>query len=104
MAYSVAQRTQEFGVRIALGARRRHIGWLVLRRGLLHFAIGLPIGLAGALILSGTVERLLVDMSPADPATFAAIVVLLLAVSISACVIPARRATRVDPVVALRSE
>jgi predicted permease len=104
MAYSVAQRRQEIGVRIALGAEARHVSWLILRRGLFQLAIGLAIGLAGALALSGILNRALVDITPADPITFAAITLFLSLVSIAACLLPARQATRVDPVVALRTD
>jgi putative ABC transport system permease protein len=104
MAYSVTQRTQEIGVRMTLGADRRQVSWLVLKRGLVQLAIGLTLGLAGALALSRVMLSVLVQVTPTDPVTFAAITVLLTLVSIAACLQPARRATRVDPVVALRAE
>jgi putative ABC transport system permease protein len=104
MAYSVTERTQEIGVRMALGAQRPQVLWLIVKRGLGQLAIGLPFGLAGALGLGMVLRGILVDMMPGDPLTFAAITVLLTAVSITACLLPARRATRVDPVVALRAE
>lgn len=103
MAYSVTQRTQEIGVRMALGAGTRRVMWLVLRRGLVQLTIGLALGLAGALALSQVLTSLLVVGVPArDPVTFAVITTLLAAVAVAACLIPARRATRVDPLVALR--
>jgi predicted permease len=103
MAYSVTQRTQEIGVRMALGARGRQVSWLVMRRGLLQLGIGLALGLAGAYALSQVLTTLLVaGVTPTDPLTFASITVLLTAVAVAACLIPARRATRVDPLVALR--
>ena len=71
MAYSVSQRTQEIGLRMAVGAGARQVWWLVLRRGLLQLALGLAIGLAGALALSQVLRRMLVGISPADPLTFA---------------------------------
>jgi putative ABC transport system permease protein len=104
MAYSVAQRTQEIGVRMALGAQRRQVSWLILRRGLAQLAIGLVIGLAGALTLSRVLQRVLVEITPADPTTFAGVTIILSVVSIAACMLPALRATRIDPLVALREE
>ena len=104
MAYSVTQRTQEIGVRMALGAQRRQVSWLILRRGFVQLAIGLPLGLAGALALGVVLQGILVDLMPGDPITLAAVTVLLTTVSVAACLIPALRATRIDPVVALRAE
>jgi len=104
MAYSVVQRTTEIGVRMALGADGRRVSWMILRRGLVQLALGLALGLAGAYALSRVVEALLVQVSPTDPATFIGISVFLSAVAIAACVLPARRATRVDPLIALRAE
>jgi predicted permease len=103
MAYSVTQRTAEIGVRMALGADRRRVSWLVMRRGLVQLTIGLALGLGGAYALSRVLTELLVSgVTAQDPATFAAITVLLSAVAIAACLIPAHRASRVDPLVALR--
>ena len=104
MAYSVTQRTQEIGVRMALGAGANQVLWLVLRRGLVQIAIGVTIGLTGAMFASKALGSLLVQVTPRDPATFAGISTLLVLVAIAACVIPARRASRVDPLVALRTE
>jgi putative ABC transport system permease protein len=104
VAHSVAQRTAEFGVRVALGANRRAILWLVLGRGLTQLAAGIAFGLAGAFLLGDVLSGMLVGVSPADPITFAAITLTLTAVSIAACLRPALRATRVDPMTALRSE
>jgi ABC-type antimicrobial peptide transport system permease subunit len=104
MAYSVTQRTQEIGVRMTLGADRREVSWLVLKRGLVQLAIGLTLGLAGALALSRVMRSVLVQVTPSDPLTFGVITALLTLVSIAACLQPALRATRVDPVVALRAE
>jgi putative ABC transport system permease protein len=101
-AYSVTERTQEIGVRMALGARPAQISWLVLRRGLVQLGIGLALGLAGAMATSPVLQSLLVRMKPVDPLTFSAIVVFLAAVTIVACLVPARRATRLDPLAALR--
>jgi putative ABC transport system permease protein len=104
MAYSVSQRTQEIGIRMALGAQAPQVIWLILKRGFLQLAIGLTLGLAGALALSRVLRGLLVEITPNDPVTFAAITILLTVVSIAACLLPARQATRIDPLVALRAE
>jgi predicted permease len=104
MAYSVTQRTQEIGVRMALGAVGRQVSWLILKRGLTQLGLGLSIGLVGAFALSRVLSSLLVQVTPTDPVTFVAITGLLMAVAVAACLIPARRATRVDPLVALRAE
>ena len=104
MAYSVTQRTTEIGVRMALGAEGRQVSWLILKRGLLQLGLGLTIGLIGAFFLSKVMRTLLVQITPSDPVTFAAITAILAIVAIAACVLPARRATRVDPLIALRAE
>ena len=104
MAYAVTQRTQEIGVRMAVGARGRHVSWLFLKRGLTQLAIGLTIGLAGAFALSGILRPLLVDLAPGDPVTLGGVAAVLSGVSIAACLLPVRRATRIDPLVALRQE
>lgn len=98
-AYSVTQRTQEIGVRMALGAQARQVNWLVLRRAIAHLGIGLTLGLPGAI----AVGRLL-PFASRDPITLASVVAVLVLVSLVACVWPARRATRLDPVQALRHE
>ncbi len=104
MAYAVSQRTQEFGVRIALGATRRDVVWLVLRQGLILTAIGVTIGLVLSLALTRLVASFLNGVSPFDAATYAAVPVFLAIVALLASSLPARRATRVDPIVALRCE
>jgi putative ABC transport system permease protein len=104
MAYSVTQRTSEIGVRMALGAKGSQVSWLILKRGLWQLGLGLGIGLAGATVLSQVMQSLLVQTQARDPVTFALITVILASVAIAACVIPARRATRVDPLIALRAE
>jgi predicted permease len=104
MAYSVTLRTQEIGVRMALGAEGKQVSWLILERGLIQLGLGLTLGLGAALALSRVLRTVLVEISPNDPVTFASITVLLTVVSIAACLLPARRATRVDPLVALRAE
>jgi putative ABC transport system permease protein len=104
MAYSVTQRRTEIGVRMALGASGGDVRWLILRRGLWQMGLGLALGLAGAFGLSRVLRTLLVQVTPTDPLTFGVITVLLTAVAISACLIPAHRASRVDPLVALRAD
>ena len=102
--YSVACRTREFGVRIAMGAGRRDIVRLVLRQGIRLALIGEVIGVGLALTLGGSLRALLFDVSPNDPATHAAVALFLLMVALAASLVPAWRATRIDPAAALRSE
>jgi predicted permease len=104
MTYSVGRRTQEFGVRVALGAVTGNVVRLVLSLGLRTVFIGVAIGVAGSLALTRIVESLLFGVTAADPLTFCGVTVILAASALLACCIPARRATRVDPVVALRHE
>jgi putative ABC transport system permease protein len=102
MAGAVTARTQEIGVRLALGAQPGQVRWLILRRGLAQLAIGTTIGLAGSVILSRVLPRGIDGISSHDPIALVGIVSLLSAVCVVACVEPAQRATRVDPIVALR--
>jgi ABC-type antimicrobial peptide transport system permease subunit len=104
IAYDVAQRTREFGVRIALGATARNILQLVVRQGLALIALGIVLGLGAALIGAQLIDSMLFGVSPHDPATLVAITVLLGSVALLACLVPAHRATRVDPMTALRAE
>ena len=101
---AVTQRTQEIGVRMALGAQARDVGWLVLRRALAPLGAGFAIGIWGALSVGRLFESWLVDTPPTDPVTQLAVAALLGGVSVAACVWPARRAARLDPLVALRHE
>ena len=103
-AYGVAQRTREIGVRMALGAQPRAIAGLVLRQSFRPIIAGLAVGLVGAVLTALAMRTLLFDVAPLDPPTFAAVSLLLSAVAFLACLLPARRATRVDPMIALRSE
>ena len=104
MAYSVAQRTQEIGVRMALGARPRHVLRLVLGQSLSMLLIGTAIGLAGAFVLTRLMRTLLFEITATDPLTYVSVIGLLTIVALLACYVPARRAAKVDPLIALRYE
>jgi predicted permease len=104
ISYSVAQRTQEIGIRMALGAPRGNVFSMVVLQGVRLAAFGLAIGLVAALAATRLLTTFLYGVKPTDPLTFVAVCVLLVAVASLACYLPARRATRVDPLVALRYE
>jgi putative ABC transport system permease protein len=104
MSYSVAQRTQEIGVRMALGARPLDVLKLVVRQGMMLALIGVIVGLAGALALTRVMSSLLFGVTERDPITFVAVAALLIVVAFISCFVPAHRATRVDPLIALRYE
>lgn len=104
MAFFVSQRTQEIGIRMALGAERSDVFKLVIKKGLILIVVGLVIGLGGALALTRVLRSLLYDVTPTDLITFVAVSLLLMAVGLVACYIPARRATKIDPMSALRYE
>jgi putative ABC transport system permease protein len=104
VAYSVSRRTREFGVRIALGAGSLDVLMMILGQGLRMIFIGVAIGMTGSLALTRTVQSLLFGVTATDPLTLGGVTLLLVGAALLACYIPARRATKVDPMVALRYE
>jgi putative ABC transport system permease protein len=104
ISYSVVERTREIGIRMALGARPLNVLGLVVRQGMTLALIGIAIGLAGAALLTTLMSSLLFGIAPIDFTTFASVSILLVLVVLLACYIPARRATKIDPLVALRYE
>jgi ABC-type antimicrobial peptide transport system permease subunit len=104
VSYVAAQRTHEMGVRMALGAQRREILQLMMLQGMRPVAIGMAVGVLGAAALSRFIATLLFGVAPLDPLTFFVVLVVLTTVGLVACWLPARRATRVDPLTALRAE
>jgi putative ABC transport system permease protein len=104
VAYSTSRRTGEIGLRMALGARPRDVLRLVLGEGAVPVLAGLGVGIAGAWAGARLLSHILYEVSPTDPATFAAVPLVLLSVSVVGCWLPARRATRISPVAALRNE
>jgi putative ABC transport system permease protein len=103
-SHAVSQRTQEVGVRMAMGARRRDVMRLMLVQHLRPAIAGLGVGVAGSIVLSRFLQSLLYGVSATDPLTFASVALILFVAAVAACWVPARRATRVDPLVALRTE
>jgi putative ABC transport system permease protein len=104
ISYLVTERTHEIGIRLALGAKKGKILQMILRQGLELAIAGAALGLAGALMVSHLMAGLLYGVSPTDPLTFVGVTLVLTAVALAACYIPAKRAMRVDPLVALRYE
>jgi putative ABC transport system permease protein len=104
LSYAVAQRTREIGLRMAFGSHTGHVLRMVIGQGMKLALDGVALGLAASLALRRTINNLLYDVSAPDPSTFAAWAMLLIAVALLACWIPARRATHIDPLSALREE
>lgn len=104
LSYSVSRRTREIGVRMALGAKRGDVLSLVLRQGMTLVVVGIVFGLSGALVLTRYLESLLFGVKPIDPLTFGAASIVMAAVALAACYLPARHATKVDPLISLRNE
>ena len=102
-AYAVGQRRTEIGLRMALGAQQSHVAWIVLRRGVVQLSVGLPLGVALAYSVMVGMKTLLVGLKPGDPITLASIVGIVIAVTLTACLLPAARAARLNPVAALRN-
>jgi putative ABC transport system permease protein len=102
--FTVSQRRREFGVRIALGATRADLFRLIVTQGLRLPAVGVAAGSVGAFAVTRLIEHLLFQISPTDPLTFGGVAALLMSVAVAACWIPARRATHIDPIAALRCE
>ena len=104
LAFTVAQRQKEIGVRIALGAGAKSVRSLIVRRGMINVAGGLALGAVGSVAASRVLKSLLFEVSPADPATFVLVALILASTALAACYLPARRAIRVDPMRVLREE
>jgi putative ABC transport system permease protein len=104
IAYAVSRRTREIGLRMALGAQRQDVVRMVLREGLVLVAAGLGLGLLLAALTGRSLESLLFETAPNDPVTLGAVALLLITVGMAATVLPARRAARVDPIIAMRAE
>ena len=104
VAYGVDQRTRELGIRLALGARRPNVLALVICQGMQPTLVGVCLGMVGAFALMRSLASQLYEIKPTDPATFGLVALGLLFVSLCACYVPARRATKIDPLVALRCE
>jgi predicted permease len=104
MAYSVKMRTHEIGVRMALGAHRKDAMWMILKQGLTLTLIGVAAGISGALLLTRFIAGVLFGVEPTDPVTFAIVALTMTGVAVLACLLPGRRATNVDPAIALRHD
>ena len=104
ISYMVSERTHEIGIRVALGARKRNMQRIVVREGLALALAGAAVGFVCALVVSHLMAGMLYGVRPTDPLTFAGVAFLLIGVALLACYIPARRATRVDPLIALKHE
>ncbi|MGA1987291.1 MAG: FtsX-like permease family protein, partial [Candidatus Sulfotelmatobacter sp.] len=104
LSFLVSKRAREMGIRMALGAQRRNVLWLVMKEGAKFAFTGIALGLAGAFVTTRLLASLLYGVGPADPVTFVVVAAVMAVVTLAACYVPARRAMRVDPMVALRYE
>lgn len=104
ISYSVSTRTREIGIRLALGAHSTNVRGLIVRHGMLLTVVGLVIGLGGSVLLTPVLQSFLIDLPPSDPVTFGAVAVALVVIATVASYVPARRATRIDPIATLRTE
>ena len=104
ISYAVSVRTREIGIRLALGALSGNVRALIVRQGMLLTALGLAAGLIGSLMATPVLQSMLINLPATDPVTFAGVSALLIAIALVACYVPARRATRIDPIATLRAE
>ena len=104
IAYSVSQRTAEFGLRVAMGAQRSDVLKLVLMQAAKLVLSGTTLGVGLGLVLARVLKNLIYEVSPADPLTFSAVALMVIAIAVLACYVPARKATQADPMIALRAE
>jgi ABC-type antimicrobial peptide transport system permease subunit len=104
LAFFIAERTTEIGIRMSLGAERSRVMRMVLADGGALLLLGVVLGLAGSVVVARLLEGLLFGVAPGDPVTFAAVALLMIGVGLAACAVPARRAARVDPLIAMRAE
>jgi len=104
LAFLVSRRTREIGIRVALGAQRSHVLWLILKEGAKFAALGITLGLAGAFVVTRWLSSELYGVTATDPVTYGGVALLMGLMSMLACYVPARRAMKVDPLIALRYE
>ena len=104
VSYAVSMRAREIGIRLALGARSANVRGLIVRHGMLLTVVGVLTGLGGSWLLTPVLQSFLIDLPASDPVTFGAVAVTLVAIALAACYVPARRATRIDPIATLRAE
>jgi predicted permease len=104
VSYAVSTRTREIGIRVALGAHSTNVRSLIMRQGMLLSAVGMAVGLTASLLVTPVLQSMLINLPPTDPVTFAGVAGLLIAIALVACYVPARRATRIDPIAILRAE